>query len=119
MEDDIIEKVSNDPSRQPEEKETGINFLGNEEQCTVFSAKRTVVKSLLDHDEFVFEWATVDSGEGSKRVNGIEGLEEANEIYSVSGSMPIGCVTVKSTPRSNNHQSSVVNSEKVDEGTFE
>jgi hypothetical protein len=115
----LIENVESDPNREQHEKETGVNFLGGDEGCTVFSAKKTIVKSLLEHDSFEPSWFEIATESGTKTVTTEEEAAESDGIYGVSGEMPIGCLTIKSAPRANNHQSSVVNSETIDPDAFE
>lgn len=117
---DLTEKVDRDPELSGSEKETTITMLGDEKQFTIFSAKPTIVKSLLEHNHFELEWARVLTSNGQKRITDREGLYEVNgDIVAVSGKMPIGTLTVKYKPRANNHQSSIISTETVDSSVFE
>lgn len=117
---DLTAHVDRDPQLNGDEKETTITMGGQDKSFTVYSAKPTVVKSLLDHDHFELDWArVVADGEGD-RVPDREALPPAEgAIVAVEGSMPVGVLTVKSTPRANDNQSSVVNSETIDSSVFE
>lgn len=116
-EDNLTERVTSDPALNAAEKETTIAMCGDEKEFQIFSAKATVVKSLLKHDHFDADWV---GGEKDacyqKREDGH--ADDLDAIYSISGTLPVGVLTVKSSPRSNNHQSSIVNSEKIDPDAF-
>jgi len=116
--DQLTELVENDPDRSSMEKESAFTMLGNEKQLTAMSAKRTIVASLLEHNEFEPDWFIVESDGETKRVESVEAASKSDAIYAVSGKMPVGCLTVKSKPRSKNHQSSIVNSETISEDAF-
>jgi len=118
MTNELIDQVENDPDLNSAEKESSVTFLGDEKRFTIFSAKRTIVKSLLEHDNFEVKWLQIDKNGKKVRVDDPENVGDST-IYSVSGTMPIGCLTIKSKPRSNNHQSSVVNSETIDADAFQ
>ena len=117
---DLTEHVDRDPQLNGDEKETTITMGGQDNSFTVYSAKPTVVKSLLDHDHFELDWARVVEDGAGHSVADREVLPPADgDIVAVEGSMPVGVLTVKSKPRANDNQSSVVNSETVDSSVFE
>jgi len=111
------DKVTSDPMLNATEKETAITILGDGKQMNIFSAKATVVKSLLKHNHFEAEWV---GGKKDGSYQRVDGGDEAtlDAIYSISGTAPVGLLTVKSKPRSNNHQSSIVNSHTIDPEAF-
>jgi hypothetical protein len=123
---DLTEKVETDTGLEAMERETNITIEGDKKEMRIYSAKKTVVKSLLEHDHFDLKHA---SGTDTASSAGEEGLvrffnreqieRDAEEIHSVTGTMPLGCLTVKSAPRSNNNISSVVNAEGVDPEAFD
>ena len=115
---DLAERVENDTDRQIVEKETTISAHGNEDVLHVFAAKKTVVKSLLKHNHFDLDWAEGGNEDYTSRYDADE-IHEADAIYAVSGTMPLGVLTVKSKPRSQNNISSVVNHKTVDPDAFE
>jgi len=117
---DLTDHVDRDPQLNGDEKETTITMCGQDKSFTVYSAKPTVVKSLLDHDHFELDWARVLADGDGSRVTDRDALPPADgDIVAVEGSMPVGVLTVKSKPRANDNQSSVVNSETVDSSVFE
>jgi hypothetical protein len=75
---------------------------------------------LLKHNHFEIERARVLEDGDKQRVKERESLEETDgSIVAVEATMPIGVLTVKSKPRTNNHQSSIVNAETIDSSVFE
>jgi hypothetical protein len=109
--------VTSNPDLNAAEKETGITMYGDDRRMKIFSSKATVVKSLLQHDHFEAEWFGGSKNDCyQRRESGHE--EDLDAIYSICGTAPIGMLTVKSKPRSNNHQSSIVNHKGVDPEAF-
>lgn len=118
-ENPLTERVDRDPDLSGSEKETTISMYGDDKRFTIYSAKPTIVKSLLKHDFFEMEWARVMADGNSTEVDTIEELEsEEGNIVSIEGTLPVGTLTVKSKPRANNHQSSIVSTEGVDPSVF-
>lgn len=114
---DLAERVENDPKLNAAEKETTMSMYGNDKEFTVHSAKATVVKSLLKHDHFdPVEIRGLD-GDEHARVGPSE-ADQLDTVYAVRGTLPVGCLTVKSKPRTNDHQSSIVNAETIDPDVF-
>lgn len=124
---DLYELVEPDPKLSGDEKETMISMYGTEKTYTIHSGKPTVVRSLLQHDHFDLRSARVrypddhtergSAGSTSTAFNR-EQCEDAEAIYAVTGEMPVGTLTVKSKPRTNNHQSSIVSHETVSADAF-
>lgn len=115
--EDLIEKVTSDPDLNAAEKETSITMYGDGKNAQIFSAKATIVKSLLQHDHFEADWIGGEKdGVDEKREE--DHADDLDEIYSTSGTVPIGILTVKSKPRSNNNQSSIVNHKTIDPEAF-
>jgi len=116
---ELADRVDRDPKLGGDEKETTITMCGQDKHFDIFSAKPTVIKSLLQHDHFQLEWARVLDDEGGERVKDEESLKgQDGDIVAVSGEMPVGVLTVKSKPRANNHQSSIVSHETIDSSVF-
>lgn len=121
---ELVEKVDRDPALSGDEKETAITMYGQDKEFSIYTAKPTVMKSLLKHDHFNLNWARVilegSDGREPDRVEERAALHEmAGDIVALKGEMPVGLLTVKSKPRTNNHQSSIVNSETIDPSVFE
>ena len=117
---ELADRVDRDPELSGDEKETSISMYGQDKHFTIYSAKPTVVKSLLEHDHFDLSWARVLEDGEPERVRDRATLHEVEgDIVAVRGEMPVGVLTVKSKPRANNHQSSVVTAETIDSSVFE
>lgn len=115
----LTDRVGPHPNMSGAEKETTITMFGDGKSFTIFSAKPTIVKSLLKHDHFDFNWAVVSEADKNERVSSMDELRQSSgEIVSIEGELPIGTLTVKSKPRSNNHQSSIVSTEGIDPSVF-
>jgi hypothetical protein len=120
QQEQLVDKVDRDPKLNGDEKETTIAMCGQDKHFTIFSAKPTVIKSLLKHDHFELIWARVISKTETQRVTDRKELyETSGDIVGIKGKMPVGVLTVKSKPRANNNQSSIVNSETIDSSVFE
>lgn len=118
-ENPLTEKVDRDPRLSGSEKETTISMYGDDKRFTIYSAKPTIVKSLLKHDFFDMGWARVLNGDETIEVEEEEQLTSKDgSIVAIEGTLPIGTLTVKSKPRSNNHQSSIVSTEGIDPSVF-
>jgi hypothetical protein len=123
---ELHELVEPDPKLSGDEKETTITMYGMDDAFRVFSAKPTVVRSLFQHDHFEPSWVRVSDGDDARQWswNDRESVTAAcresgiEAIHAVCGEMPVGCLTVKSKPRSNNHQSSIVSHETVSADAF-
>ena len=103
-----------------DEKETTISMCGQDKYFNIYSAKPTIIKTLLEHNHFDLTWARVLEEDGSNRAKQRTELEQTDgDIVAIKGKMPVGVLTVKSKPRSNNHQSSIVNAETIDSSVFE
>lgn len=113
------ERVGPHPRLTGSEKETAITMYGDGERFTIYSAKPTIVKSLLKHDHFEMAWAQLTDGDEMTDVEDREQLGDSDgNIVAVEGTMPVGTLTVKSKPRANNHQSSIVSWETIDPSVF-
>lgn len=117
---ELVEKVDRDPELSGDEKETTITMYGQDKHFDIYSAKPTVIKSLLKHDHFELEWARLLDDAEKIRAEDREYLKNTDaDIVALQGKMPVGVLTVKSKPRANNNQSSIVNAETIDSSVFE
>lgn len=121
MSTELTEKVNRDPELSGAEKETSIAMLGDEKWFTIYSAKPTIIKSLLEHNHFEMKWALIlDEDESHDRIRERKKLHDLNgDIVAIKGEMPVGTLTIKYKPRANNHQSSIISTETVDPSAFE
>lgn len=112
--------VETDPELRSVEKESWFTMTGDSKRLSAGSRKRTIVDSLIEHPHYEERWYSLLLEDGSvTNYNPKDGVPDSAEaIVAVGGWLPVGCLTVKSKPRSNNHQSSVVNSKQIDPDAF-
>lgn len=116
----LAERVAPHPDLSGAEKETTISIYGDSKEYSIFSAKPTIIKSLLRHDHFEIDWAVVAANGSTEQITGADTLHDSNgDIVSLEGRLPVGTLTVKSKPRANNNQSSIVSWETIDPSVFE
>ena len=117
---DLTEKVDRDPVLSGAEKETTITMMGDEKWFEIYSAKPTMIKSLLEHNHFDMIWARVMRDNGTERLSDQSELKDIDgDIVGIKGAMPIGTLTIKYKPRTKDHQSSIISTETVDSSAFE
>lgn len=94
-----------DPAREPHEKETAIHTDGDGDYADVTSFKKVVFQKLLQRPEFDVERLHVLNDDG--RENTVDSLDEAAErsltIIGVTGRIPVGAVTIGAPRNSNSH----------------
>lgn len=118
--ENLTDRVAPHPDLSGAEKETTVSMYGDSKEYSIFSAKPTIIKSLLRHDHFEIDWAVVASNDSTEQVTGADALYDSNgDIVTIEGTLPVGTLTVKSKPRANNNQSSIVSWETVDPSVFE
>lgn len=102
-------QFSEDPSREPHEKETAIHIEGDGTHFSVQSFKRVVYAKLLQRPEFSVTRLHVLNDDGRERT--VDCLEEAAErsltIIGVTGRIPAGAMSL-GTPRSSNSHADIV-----------
>ena len=118
-ETEFSDRVAPHPRLTGSEKETSIAMYGDDERFRISSAKPTIVKSLLKHDFFEMSWAQLADGDDLTEVKSRDELRETDgDIVAIEGTLPVGTLTVKSKPRANNHQSSIVSWDTIDPSVF-
>lgn len=114
--------VEYDPMLDPAERTFNIEFIKSEGLVDVFSEEKTSIKHLREHNYFNVSEIRVGD-ENRVWVGHPDTIEPQNtrelELYAMWGTMPIGCLTVKSSPRSNNYVSNVINNEEFDGSVFD
>lgn len=116
----LIDRVDRDPELGGDEKETTISMLGQADRFTIYSAKPTIVKSLLQHNHFDLDWTRIIRQNQSVQLEDRNHLKDSEgSIVAVKGTMPIGVLNIKYKPRTNNNQSSIITTETVDPSVFE
>lgn len=101
-------QFSEDPNREPHEKETGLHVEGDSDHFTITSFKKVVYTKLLRQSEFsVKRLHAID--DGWERT--VESLDDAADpslvIIGVTGQLPVGSVNI-GTPRKSNSHADVV-----------
>lgn len=116
----LYERVEPDSGLSGSEKETTITMYGDAKTATVYSAKPTIVRSLLQHDHFdVVEISGLDDEDNRLYADTEQSARKRLQvIHSIRGEIPVGCLTVKSTRRANDHQSHIVSHETVSADAF-
>lgn len=84
--------VTEDPMLTPAEKETSFWFAKPDDRVTVFTAEASLVRCLLSHPAFEVAHAT----------------HRGDSLVDVNGSLPIGYLSVGSTPRQSASHAEVV-----------
>lgn len=103
-------QCSEDPRREPHEKETGLHLDGDGTHFSVHSFKRVVYEKLLQHPEFSVTHLHVLDDDGQKYT--VDSLDEVAvdpslAFTGVVGQLPVGAVTI-GTPRNSNSHADLV-----------
>jgi hypothetical protein len=85
-------KVSDPPELAPEEKEVTIRFARDQEAYRIHSEIGSVTRKLINHPDF--------SEDSRSTTDGV--------VVSVSGTLPLGTLSVKSKARQSNNISQVI-----------
>jgi hypothetical protein len=98
-------QFSEDPRREPHEKETALHLEGNGTHFSVTSFKKVVYAKLLQHSEFsVTRLNVLDDGGRERTVNSLdEAAEQSLIIIGVTGRLPVGTVNIGTSRNSNSH----------------
>ncbi|MFC7059079.1 hypothetical protein [Halovenus salina] len=102
-------QFSEDPRREPHEKETGLHVEGEGTHFSVTSFKKVVYAKLLQRDEFNITHLHVLDDDG--REHTVDCIEKAAEqsltIIGVTGRLPVAAVNI-GTPRNDNSHADLV-----------
>ena len=99
-------QFSEDPAREPHEKETALHVDGDGNHFSVTSFKRVVYEKLLRRPEFSVKRLHVIDPDGTERT--VDTPEEAAAdpsltVIGVTGRLPVGAVTIGSGRNGNSH----------------
>jgi hypothetical protein len=100
---------SEDPNREPHEKETGLHVEGDSDHFTITSFKKVIYTKLLRQSEFsVKRLHVIDDGQ-ERTVNSLDdaAADPSLTIIGVVGQLPVGAVNI-GTPRNSNSHAEVV-----------
>lgn len=79
--------VRADPDLAPAERETTIRWATDEERATIHTDEPAIIRSLLAHEHFETD----------------EERQSDGAIVSLRGTLPIACLTIKGTQRSDDN----------------
>lgn len=106
----ICERMTEDPNREPHEKETSIHTEGTSDRVTITSFKKTFFSKLVQHPEFELKWFNVLDPDSQEQT--IESYSDLWEnpgltIIGVTGTLPIGAISI-GVPRNSDSHAQVV-----------
>lgn len=104
-------QFSEDPRREPHEKETAIHIDGDDESFSITSHKRVVYESVLRRPEFEPKTIHVYDPD-SARERSVDSLTAVQEnenwkVMGVIGHLPVGSLTI-GVPRNSNSHAEIV-----------
>jgi len=112
----LLDAIETDTTREPFERETRIMWAAAD-RAKVHTAERALMNRLLNHPEFELRWFAARRGERGERVvktcverdseTGVEDWD-GQPVVSISGTLPIGCVLVRESPRQSGGHANVV-----------
>lgn len=108
---DLLDALTTDATREPFERESRLLWSAETDRVDVHTAERSLMRRFLSHPEFQLSWLEVRKGDrGSRSVQADDLATEWNgqDVLSINGSIPLGCVTVKASPRSTGGHAAVV-----------
>jgi len=102
-------QFTEDPRREPHEKETAVTLDGDRNQAKVRSFKRSVFEKLLQRSEFELESLHVIDDDNQEHVVDTidEALNQSLPIIGVVGKIPVGSINI-GTPRNSNSHADIV-----------
>lgn len=106
----LRQQFSEDPNREPHEKETAFHLEGDGTHFSVTSFKRVVYTKLLSRPEFIVEHINViDADDREQTVNSLDGIaaDPTLTIIGVGGRLPVGAMNV-GTPRNSDSHAEIV-----------
>jgi len=107
---ELHKRVEADSNLSRAEKETTISMYGDSKEATIHSFRPSVVRSLLQHDHLEVTEIIGRNNNGSmvRADDRTTAQEQLRVIHGVTGKIPVGCLKVKSTRRSNDHHQDIV-----------
>lgn len=99
------EQLSEDPYREPHEKETAIHTEGDGTHYSVTSFKKVVYEKLLRRPEFQVQRVhVIDEDNRERAFDTIEECEgQSILVIGVTGRMPVGSLSIGQPRNSNSH----------------
>ena len=103
---EIEDQLSEDPRRDPIEKETAVQIAGDKEQFEITSFKRTVYTGLLAHSESEINWINVCDENGREfTVESLGAVKENPDltVIGVTATLPVGSLSIGVPRQSDSH----------------
>lgn len=107
-----IRAVGEDSALTPEEKETTLRFGKRDDVATAYTAEAGLTRRAIAHPHVEVRSLTVLDGDARETVS----LEEwdGREIVGAALSVPVGLLSVKSTPRASTEHAEIVSDRAFD-----
>lgn len=108
---DLLDALATDATREPIERESRLLWSAETDRVDVHTAERSLMRRFLSHPEFHLRWMEVRRGNRGSRSVQAENLAmewNGQAILSINGSIPLGCLSVKASPRSTGGHAAVV-----------
>ena len=103
---DLLAAVGEDTDLLPEEKETTLRFGKRDDVAHVYTAEAGLARRLLAHPHVDVRGLTVPDGDARRDVAPEQHTGEP--IYGVRAHVPVGCLSVRSSPRSTTQHAKIV-----------
>jgi len=107
----LLAAITEDPDREPFEKETGLLWSKDADAVSIHTAEAGLMRRFVRHPLFDLERVELSTGGGSYTARSADDLPSnlgSRSVYTVFGTIPIGCVSIKSSARSDSTHSRVV-----------
>ena len=99
----IQNQLTEDPNREPFEKESGIHLEGDATYFSVTSFKKVVFSKLLQHPEFTVKHIHVLEDGHERTIESLEETDSSPTIIGVTGQLPVGTLSIGKARNSNTH----------------
>ena len=113
---DLLDLIRTDPDTQAFERETSIRYDDESDLARIYSGQRSQIRGCLRHDHFDLGWLNVTTDhrhyQAGDQTEAIELIDDADEdawITGIEGTVPIGVVSIKASPRATNTVARVIN----------
>ena len=110
----VVNWERDDPRLAPEEKETTIRFARDEDRATVHTDEAGIGRRLLAHPDTEVEELTVLDDDSVRRLTPDE-INDDHAPVGIRASLPIGALSVRSSPRKSAQHSAVISNRVLDE----
>jgi hypothetical protein len=102
----VLDAVGEDTDITPEEKETTLRLGKVEDEATIYTAEAGISRRILAHPDIEILGLTVAEGDARREISVDE--HDNEDIVGVRGSVPVGALSVRSSPRSSTGHADIV-----------